>query len=104
MAERRKIAYKNSDLPYSFEYKMRNAFIGKRCPVCGEIMGYGDFGTTLHFPSIQHNIPISKGGEHKLGNISIICKNCNVSIKNNITGELNAKEVAEVWQTLNGLR
>jgi len=53
-------------------------------------------------PTIQHNIPISKGGKHELGNISVICKRCNVSIRDKITPELNAKEVEEVWQKLNG--
>lgn len=99
--ERRK-AYKESSLPHSFEYKIRQAFIGEKCPICGVIMGYGEFGTTLCFPSIQHNIPISKGGKHELHNISVICKRCNVSIKDNITPELNSREVAKVWQRLNG--
>lgn len=101
MIERR-VVYKNSDLPYSFGYKIRAAYIGKRCPVCGNVMGYGEFGTRLNLPSIQHNIPISKGGEHKLDNISVICSSCNKSIRNNITGELNSKEVKEIWQKLNG--
>mgnify|MGYP002549623240 CR=1 FL=1 len=100
--ELRKKAYKESSLPYSFNYKIRNAFIGKKCPVCGAIMGYGEFGTTLCFPSIQHNIPISKGGKHELSNISVICKNCNVSIQANETKDFNSKEVKEIWQRLNG--
>lgn len=99
---KRILAYKESSLPYSFEYKIRNAFMGEKCPVCGTKMGYGDFGTTLCFPSIQHNIPISKGGKHELDNISVICKNCNVSIKDNITRDYNTKEVIKVWQKLNG--
>jgi len=32
----------------------------------------------------------------------VICKRCNVSIRDKITPELNAKEVEEVWQKLNG--
>lgn len=101
MAERSKV-YKESSLPYSFNYKIRQAFIGKKCPICGSTMGYGEFGTTLCFPSIQHNIPISKGGKHELGNISVICKSCNVSIKNKITKDFNSKEVEEIWRKLNG--
>jgi 5-methylcytosine-specific restriction endonuclease McrA len=112
MAERKDIKRRRqveaeSSLPYSFKYKIRNAFIGKKCPVCGCSMtvhtdrdiGYAYYG---HMPSIQHNIPISKGGKHELGNISVICRTCNVSIQNNETGELNAKEVIEIWQMLNG--
>ncbi len=101
MAERRRV-YKESSLPYSFNYKIRHAFIGKKCPICGVTMDYGEFGTTLCFPSIQHNIPISKGGKHELGNISVICKSCNVSLKDKITPTLNSKEVTKIWQMLNG--
>lgn len=104
---RRRQVESESSLPYSFKYKIRNAFIGKICPVCGRTMkshfdreiGYSYNG---HMPSIQHNIPISKGGKHELGNISVICRTCNISIQDNETGELNAKEVIEVWQMLNG--
>jgi len=114
VAERRDLknrrkAEAESVLPYSFKYKIRNAFKGKKCPICGNIMdSYLDreLGAVFnnHIPSIQHNKPISKGGKHELGNISVICKECNVSIKDNETGELNAKEVIEVWQMLNGSR
>ena len=51
----------------------------------------------LRIPTIQHNKPITKGGKHELGNISVICRSCNVSIRDNETGELNAKEVTEFW-------
>jgi uncharacterized phage protein (TIGR02220 family) len=53
-------------------------------------------------PTIQHNKPISKGGKHELGNISVICKECNVTIRDEETGELNAAEVIEVWDQLSG--
>ena len=98
--------YKNSNLPYSFMYKMRNAFIGKRCPICNCCMGIvvreNDDPIVIRnpMPTIQHNIPISKGGKHEIDNISVICKRCNVSIRDNITGDLNNKEVKEVWQTM----
>lgn len=98
----RRERYKTSDLPNSFSYKIRNAFMGKPCPVCGKRMYYGEFGTTLNFPSIQHNKPISKGGRHELGNISVICKRCNVSLRDTETGELNSKEVAEEWEKIRG--
>jgi hypothetical protein len=52
-------------------------------------------------PSIQHNIPITKGGKHELGNISVICKKCNVSIRNEVTGDLNSDEVIKVWSEIN---
>jgi predicted restriction endonuclease len=96
-------AMKNSSLPYSFTYKIRHAFYGKICPVCGfEMSADREFGLRTRIPTIQHNKPISKGGKHELGNISVICKNCNVTIQDNETSELNAREVIKIWQMLNG--
>ena len=101
---KRQKAYRESDLPYSFEYKIRQAFYGKVCPVCNcEMKGYVDecgIATDIHKPSIQHNIPISKGGKHELGNISVICHQCNVSLQDTETGKLNADEVIKVWDEI----
>lgn len=112
MAEKKRVSQRRkaeleSSLPYSFKYKMKLAFWGKKCPVCGVIMdNLIDRELMIDgnnfIPTIQHNIPISKGGKHEIGNISVICKRCNVSLRDTETGELNAKEVAEVWQMLNG--
>lgn len=100
----RKEAYARSSLPYSFDYKIRNAFTGKPCPVCGALMqgGVDECGITsdIRRPTIQHNIPLSKGGKHELGNISVICHQCNITIKDNETGSLNAEEVIQVWDCL----
>lgn len=100
----RQKAYRESELPYSFEYKIRQAFYGEICPVCGCAMR-GDvdecgIASDIHKPSIQHNIPISKGGKHELGNISVICHKCNVSLKDTETGRLNADEVIEKWDEI----
>lgn len=92
----RQKAYKESELPYSFDYKIRHAFWNKPCPVCGRKMS----SEYLCKPTIQHNLPISKGGKHELGNISVICQGCNVSIKDNETDALNAEEVIEVWENI----
>lgn len=100
----RQKAYRESSLPYSFEYKIKNAFYGKICPICGCTMSTNvdecGVGSNNRIPTIQHNVPISKGGKHELGNISVICKQCNVTIKDTETGELNAGEVVEVWEKL----
>lgn len=100
----RQKAYNESALPYSFDYKIRQAFYGKPCPVCGVPMRgmVDECGVAIeaHRPTIQHNIPISKGGKHELGNISVICHECNVSIKDTETGTLNADEVIRVWDCL----
>ena len=100
----RQKAYRESTLPYSFEYKIRQAFYGEICPVCGCAMrGSVDetgIGTNARRPSIQHNIPISKGGKHELGNISVICHQCNVSLQDTETGRLNADDVIRKWDEI----
>lgn len=95
--DKRKTAFRNSSLPYSFVYKIRRAFNGHICPVCGKTM------TSAYkqlMPTIQHNIPISKGGEHEIENISVICESCNTSIKDKETGALNNAEVIEMWDKI----
>ena len=94
---KRQKAYSESSLPYSFGYKIRTAFLGKKCPICGCTMSYKN---NLVQPTIQHNVPISKGGEHELGNISVICASCNKSLQDTETGKLNADEVVEEWDKL----
>ena len=93
----RKQAYKESSLPYSFTYKIKRAFENKICPICGKTM------TTTYrtaMPTIQHNLPISKGGKHELDNISVICDSCNSSVRDTETGELNNADVVEMWDKI----
>ena len=91
-------AKKESDLPYSFEYKIRNAFIGKICPICNREMNAT---SDKNKPTIQHNKPISLGGKHELDNISVICSNCNCSIQNRIeTPPYNTEEVKKIWECI----
>ena len=110
MADKRSIEYSNSDLPNNFNRKIRKYFEGKICPICGYEMNLYHFDEAIGYmksirrPTIQHNVPISLGGKHELSNISVICHNCNVSIQNTITDELNNKEMISAWQKLNGLR
>lgn len=99
----RQKAYRESSLPYSFEYKIRQAFTGHPCPICGAIM-QRDFEdgieTRNRVPTIQHNVPISKGGRHELGNISVICKECNITLQDTETDDMNAVEVIEEWEKI----
>ena len=100
---KRQKAYRESSLPYSFEYKIKSAFWGCSCPICGAKMQENiedGIVTKNRIPSIQHNIPISKGGKHELGNISVICKECNVSLQDTETGQLNAEEVVKKWDEI----
>lgn len=98
--EKRKMAYAESGLPYSFDYKIKQAFWHEPCPVCGSNMEVGEFGVRNHIPTIQHNVPISKGGKHELGNISVICLSCNVSIRDTQTDQLNSLEVIRKWDEI----
>ena len=95
--DKRKIAYHNSSLPYSFEYKIKRAFDGMECPVCNKIMRSS---YKLSMPTIQHNLPISKGGQHEIDNISVICESCNTSIRDNETDSLNNEKVIAVWDKI----
>lgn len=95
--DKRKRAYENSTLPYSFTYKIRHAFEHHTCPICGKTMTSA---YKIATPSVQHNIPIVNGGEHELYNISVICFGCNVSIRDKETAELNNKEVVDMWDRI----
>ena len=96
--QKRLDAKKESSLPYSFEYKMRQAFHGEHCPICGCVM---DCNSNLTKPTIQHNIPISLGGKHEIDNISIICVGCNTSIQNRTeTPPYNTDLVRMVWERI----
>ena len=91
-------AKKESDLSYSFDYKIRNAFVGEKCPICGCVMNYAN---NLTKPTIQHNTPISLGGKHEIDNISVICNKCNTSIQNReITPAYNTEVVKEKWECI----
>ena len=92
-------AYKKSSLPYSFLYKIRNAFNNCECPICGNIMKTS--GHKKFIPTIQHLIPISKGGEHELHNIAIVCLSCNSSLSDTtVTNKLNNDEVIKKWNEI----
>lgn len=94
---KRENAYKNSSLPYSFSYKIKQEYIGKQCAICGEEMGPSGFNKKFdgHMPSIDHIIPISQGGTHEIDNIRIVHLKCNISRKNNAT-DIRQKDVCQV--------
>lgn len=98
--ELRKRVMKESKLPYSFSYKITRIFWRKPCPICNILMECKKYAGNNYIPTIQHNIPITKGGKHELGNISVICKRCNISIRNNVTENLNSDEVTKLWNEI----
>lgn len=94
-------AYKKSSLPSSFSYKIRQAFNNTICPICGSLMQDNEK-IRNYMPTIQHLVPISKGGVHELENIAIICYSCNSSIRNEIIEDkLNNAEVIKKWGEIN---
>ena len=96
--QKRLDAKKESSLPYSFEYKIRAAFVGEKCPICGCTMSYNN---NLVKPTVQHNTPISLGGKHEIDNISVICCSCNASTQNRReTGPLNNDMVKAAWERI----
>ncbi len=96
--KRRKEVYKEGNLPYSFDYKIRLRYIGEKCPVCGCVMRTG-----MNQPTIQHNKPISKEGEHRLVNISVFCKRCNISIQDKEVPIKNTLDVIDKWYEIRNI-
>jgi hypothetical protein len=91
-------ARKQSSLPTTFDQQIRNAFVGKKCPVCGVVMS-NEYQQTK--PTIQHNTPISMGGKHEIDNISVICQSCNCSLQNRVeTPPYNTDEVRQIWECI----
>lgn len=91
-------AKKESDLPSSFDQRIKNAFNTMPCPICGVKMNYE---IRNQSPTINHNLPIALGGKHELSNISVICHQCNSSIGMREIGRLNNDLVVEKWNEIN---
>lgn len=86
-------------LPSNFKAKLLPMFDSTPCPVCNKIMSFNGGSNQT---SVQHNIGISRGGEHRIENISVICLECNMKLKSKDTGDLNNAEVQKIWSELNG--
>ena len=94
---KRMTALKDSELPTHFNRVISNLFNNERCPVCNCVMDINDTQTR---PTVQHNIPISKGGKHELTNISVICQSCNCSLNNQHTPPYNTDIVIQKWNNM----
>lgn len=69
---------------------------GNRCQICGcecndQDLTYGCWGPT--YPTIDHIVPLSKGGNHTMENVQLACARCNTK-KSNTTGVKHAEEQA----------
>ena len=80
-----------------------------RCAICGKFVPFDEF-------TIDHIIPLAKGGSNELGNLQCACKTCNL-IKQYILPEYLMGKLAEIvlyqmrksyddllWRRLNHLR
>lgn len=47
------------------------------CQICGRRIDFDCDSNSDYYPSIDHIIPISKGGEHQWGNVQLACRVCN---------------------------
>jgi 5-methylcytosine-specific restriction endonuclease McrA len=79
---RRGLKYKNAVLiNYTqIENMVRDSLAnGFQCPICKVTMAINSGQTEIESPvySIEHIVPLSKGGENAIDNLTICCRKCN---------------------------
>ena len=52
---------------------------GKRCHICRRLIDIGLSGSHRNGPTIEHILPVSKGGTNEPGNLALAHRSCNVS-------------------------
>lgn len=73
-ARRRDRMIAAGELPHSAVRRMLEEGTGKPCPECGHVMARW---CGRRVASLDHVIPISKGGTNALENLRVICNRCN---------------------------
>ena len=59
------------------EKKHKDRFKYVVCQICGRHIDFDCDSNSDYYPSIDHIIPISKGGEHQWDNVQLACRVCN---------------------------
>jgi len=70
ITKRSRWAKENYCTPDDIE-KLITSFIGKKCLYCKDKLDAKNIG-------LDHILPIAKGGEKKISNLTIICQRCNI--------------------------
>jgi hypothetical protein len=99
--KRRKRLQENGKVNYKITKKRLIEREGDRCKLCGEPVDFSDFyyNEDGHFiagpeyPSIDHIIPVAKGGTHTWDNVQLVHKHCNSVKSDSSTLELEDNRV-----------
>jgi 5-methylcytosine-specific restriction endonuclease McrA len=55
---------------------------GWKCLMCGIAVNLNQDSNSKSYPTIDHIVPVSKGGNHTMDNVMLLCRSCN-SVKGN---------------------
>lgn len=87
---RRKRILENGDVDYDITLDKLAHRDGMTCHICGEKVDWNDYNTLegcfyvgYSYPSIDHVVPISKGGRHVWANVKLAHHHCN-TLKSNM--------------------
>lgn len=61
---------------------------GYRCHICGMRTSRKGGVSSPHYPTVDHLVPLSRGGEHSMANVGTACRRCNVARSNRGAAQL----------------
>ena len=62
---------------------------GGVCQGCGQLLTFDHDPNDDRYPSIDHIVPISKGGNHTWDNVQLMCRRCNYLKSDHLSEEMN---------------